>query len=54
MAGEAEATLQALIARRARARAEAAWALGDQIRDRLGALGVLLEDGPDGTIWRRR
>jgi cysteinyl-tRNA synthetase len=52
--GEPAVTLEALIARRTRARAEAAWALGDQIRDRLGALGVVLEDGPDGTVWRRR
>jgi len=48
------AALEALIARRARARAEAAWALSDEIRDRLAALGILLEDGPDGTLWRRR
>jgi cysteinyl-tRNA synthetase len=49
-----EAAVEALIARRARARAEAAWALGDEIRDRLGELGIVLEDGPDGTAWRRR
>jgi cysteinyl-tRNA synthetase len=49
-----EATLEALLARRTAARAERAWALGDQIRDRLGALGIVLEDGPDGTLWRRR
>ena len=53
-AGEPVATLEALIARRAQARAERAWALGDQIRDRLGALGIVLEDGADGTLWRRR
>jgi cysteinyl-tRNA synthetase len=53
-AGNPEATLEALLAKRTQARAERAWALGDQIRDRLGALGILLEDGPDGTLWRRR
>ncbi|MBN2112740.1 MAG: cysteine--tRNA ligase [Acidimicrobiia bacterium] len=53
-AGEAAATLEALIARRARARAERAWALSDEIRDRLATLGIVLEDGPDGTVWRRR
>jgi cysteinyl-tRNA synthetase len=51
--GGPAAALDALIARRARARTEAAWALGDEIRDHLGKLGVLLEDGPDGTTWRR-
>jgi cysteinyl-tRNA synthetase len=49
-----EAAVEGLIARRAQARCEAAWALGDEIRDRLGGLGILLEDGPDGTVWRRR
>lgn len=29
------------------------WALADQIRDRLRALGIALEDGPDETTWRR-
>jgi len=48
------AVVDALIARRAQARREAAWALGDEIRDRLSALGILLEDGPDGTVWHRR
>ncbi len=48
------AAVDALIARRAQARREAAWALGDEIRDGLGELGILLEDGPDGTVWRRR
>ncbi len=47
------AALAALVARRAQARREAAWALGDEIRDRLGALGIMLEDGPDGTVWHR-
>jgi len=28
------------------------YALADQIRTRLGELGVMLEDGPEGTIWR--
>jgi len=48
------AAVDALIARRAQARREAAWALGDEIRGGLGELGILLEDGPDGTVWRRR
>jgi cysteinyl-tRNA synthetase len=30
------------------------WAVADRIRDRLAELGVLIEDGKGGTIWRRR
>ncbi len=29
------------------------WELADNIRDDLGALGVVIEDKPDGTVWRR-
>ena len=29
------------------------WELADEIRDDLGALDVVLEDTPDGTVWRR-
>jgi cysteinyl-tRNA synthetase len=28
------------------------FAQGDAIRDRLKALGVVLEDGKDGTTWK--
>jgi cysteinyl-tRNA synthetase len=30
------------------------YVLADRIRDRLGTLGVVLEDGKDGTTWRLR
>jgi cysteinyl-tRNA synthetase len=33
-------------------RKEKQWALADTIRDRLAELGVVLEDGKDGTTWR--
>jgi len=29
------------------------WELADNIRDDLGALDVVIEDKPDGTVWRR-
>jgi cysteinyl-tRNA synthetase len=30
------------------------WASADKVRDRLQELGVVLEDGPQGTFWRRK
>jgi cysteinyl-tRNA synthetase len=30
------------------------WELADRIRDRLAELGVVLEDGKDGSLWRFR
>jgi len=29
------------------------WALADEVRDRLRDLGVVVEDRPDGAVWRR-
>ena len=48
-----EEDIQALIAERKQARADKNWAESDRIRDDLGARGVILEDGPEGTTWRR-
>lgn len=42
-----------LIKDREKARGEKNWALADQIRAELEAMGVMIEDGADGTIWRR-
>jgi len=41
------------IAWRKEARAAKQYALSDKIRDDLKALGILLEDRPQGTTWRR-
>ena len=45
--------IQALIDRRVAARKAQDWVAADRIRDELQAAGLLLEDGADGTIWRR-
>ncbi|ABO24377.1 cysteine--tRNA ligase [Shewanella loihica] len=48
------AQIEALIAERNRARTEKDWAAADVARDGLNALGVILEDGPEGTTWRKK
>ncbi|MFO5448579.1 cysteine--tRNA ligase, partial [Klebsiella pneumoniae] len=30
------------------------WAAADAARDRLNEMGIVLEDGPQGTTWRRK
>jgi cysteinyl-tRNA synthetase len=53
VSGERETPLIRLLADlRNEARARKDWALSDAIRDRLGKIGVLLEDGKDGTTWK--
>ncbi len=47
------AEIDSLIARRAAARKARDFGAADRIRDDLAARCVALEDGPDGTTWRR-
>jgi cysteinyl-tRNA synthetase len=47
------AEIEKMIAARSKARAEKDFAESDRIRDELLEQGVVLGDGPDGTIWRR-
>jgi len=44
--------MQILVDLRAAARKNKDWATSDAIRDQLAAIGVVLEDRPDGTVWK--
>ncbi|MFP2513322.1 cysteine--tRNA ligase [Buttiauxella agrestis] len=48
------AEIEALIKQRNDARQSKDWALADQARDRLNEMGIVLEDGAQGTTWRRK
>jgi cysteinyl-tRNA synthetase len=47
------ADIEALIAERLAARKAKNFARADEIRAQLAAQGIILEDGKDGTRWRR-
>mgnify|MGYP001364877130 CR=1 FL=1 len=48
------AEIEALIQQRLDARKAKDWAAADAARDRLNEMGIVLEDGPQGTTWRRK
>ena len=48
------AEIEALIQQRLDARAAKDWAAADEARDKLLAMGIILEDGAQGTSWRRK
>jgi len=51
--GDGSAEIEALVQGRIAARKARDFAGADAIRVQLDALGIQLEDGPSGTIWRR-
>jgi len=48
------ALIEALIKQRNDARVNKDWASADDARDKLAALNIVLEDGANGTTWRKQ
>lgn len=48
------AKIEALIKQRNEARATKNWAMADEARNQLAKMGVVLEDGINGTTWRKQ
>ena len=46
--------IEALIKQRNEARAAKDWTAADAARNALSAMGIVLEDGPNGTAWRKQ
>ncbi len=52
-ASEDDAEIEALIAKRAEAKKNKDWAAADAIRNELKERGIVLEDSPTGTTWKK-
>jgi len=52
--GISEDEIKRLINEREKARREKRWKDGDKIRDELSQKGIILEDSPQGTVWKVR
>lgn len=51
---EADSNIDALIEKRAIAKKNRDFSMADAIRDQLTQQGIILEDSPEGTTWRRK
>jgi cysteinyl-tRNA synthetase len=53
-AQQPDAEIESLVAARQLARANKNWAESDRLRKELDGRGIVLQDSPDGVIWRRK
>jgi cysteinyl-tRNA synthetase len=51
---DAEQLVETLGSTRSQLREDKQWRLADEIRSKLGELGIALEDTPKGTVWKRK
>ena len=51
--GPSSDEIDAMLVRRAEARAAKDFATSDKIRDDLASQGIVIEDSPNGATWRR-
>ena len=49
-----DGNIQELIKERELARSDKNWAKADEVRGQLDRLGIILDDTPEGTVWKRR
>lgn len=54
MANEIVEQIEQLIAQRQQARQQGDWRAADHAREQLTALGITLQDGPQGTTWQQK
>jgi len=52
-AGDEAALIEAMIAKRIAAKKAKDFATADAVRDELVANGIVLKDGPEGTVWTK-
>ena len=50
---EGDSEIELLVSRRAEAKKAKDYALADEIRNQLAEMGIVLEDTPSGTKWKR-
>jgi cysteinyl-tRNA synthetase len=49
---EVSTRVEELLAQRQEAREQKDWNMADKIRDELNSMKVVIEDGPEGPIWK--